>query len=72
MHKGFDHDQFALDCDRYIGPQLVSYNSSQLIRDRFLGWTPHEYDHTYTMRSVGEYMKEQQSRKELLLLNYVV
>jgi len=24
------------------------------------------------MRSVGEYMQEQQSRKELLLLNYVV
>ena len=72
MHKGFDHDKFALDCDRFIGPQLVSYNSSQLIKDRFLGWTPHEYDHTYTMRSVGEYMKDQQSRKELLLLNYVV
>ena len=38
MHKSFDHDGFATVCDRFIGPQLVSYNSSQLIRDRFRGW----------------------------------
>ena len=25
---------------------------------------------TYTMRSVGEYMREQKERKELLLMNY--
>ena len=49
---------------------MVSYNSSQLIRDRFMGWAAAEFDHTYTMRSVGEYMKEQQQRKELVLLNY--
>ena len=29
-----------------------------------------QYDHTYTMRSVGDYMKDQLERKELLLLNY--
>jgi DNA adenine methylase len=51
---------------------MVSYNSSNLIKSRFIDWKPYEYDHTYTMRSVGEYMQEQQSRKELLLLNYVV
>ncbi len=28
MHKGFDHDQFAVDCDRFVSPQLISYNSS--------------------------------------------
>jgi len=70
MHKGFDHDFFAQECDRNSNHQMISYNSSQLIRDRFKEWSPYEYDHTYTMRSVGEYMKEQQSRKELLLLNY--
>ena len=72
MHKGFDHDKFYFDCDAAKCDQMVSYNSSNLIRERFLNWKPYEYDHTYTMRSVGEYMKDQQTRKELLLLNYVV
>ena len=70
MHKGFDHDTFAGDCDRFIGHQLISYNSSQLIKDRFTDWNAAEFDLTYTMRSVGEYMKEQKERKELLLFNY--
>ena len=70
MHKGFDHDVFASDCDRFISPQLVSYNSSQLVCERFKGWEAGEFDHTYTMRSVGTYMNDQQERKELVLLNY--
>ena len=70
MHKRFDHDKFAADCDRFVGPQLISYNSDQLVRDRFEGWNASEFDLTYTMRSVGEYMREQQKRKELLLFNY--
>ena len=70
MHRSFDHDQFAADCDRFVGPQLISYNSSQLIKDRFTNWNAAEFDLTYTMRSVGEYMKEQKERKELLLFNY--
>ena len=73
MHKGFDHDQFAVDCDRFVSPQLISYNSSQLIRDRFKeGWTAAEFAHTYTMRSVGCYNTDQASRKELVLTNYEV
>jgi len=71
MHKGFDHDSFALTCDRFISPQLVSYNSSQIIRDRFqYGWTVAEFAHTYTMRSVGSYNTDQASRAELVLMNY--
>ncbi len=70
MHKGFDHDKFALDCDRYVARQLVSYNSSQMIRDRFHGWTVAEFAHTYTMRSVGSYNIDQAQRKELVLANY--
>jgi DNA adenine methylase len=70
MHKSFDHDGFATICDRFIGPQLISYNSSQLVKDRFQGWEVGEFDLTYTMRSVGEYMREQKQRKELLLFNY--
>ena len=73
MHKGFDHDKFAEDCDHAWSKEIdmmISYNSSQLIKDRFNNWSAVEFDHTYTMRSVGEYMREQQQRKELLLLNY--
>ena len=70
MHKYFDHDEFAHECDRHTNHQMISYNSSQLIKDRFYDWNAHEYDHTYTMRSVGDYMKNQQERKELVLTNY--
>tara|TARA_Y100001968_G_scaffold193874_1_gene177824 strand:- start:191 stop:478 length:288 start_codon:yes stop_codon:yes gene_type:complete len=70
MHKSFDHDKFAEDCDRHTSDMMVSYNSSQLVKDRFKDWTAAEFNLTYTMRSVGEYMKDQQQRKELLLLNY--
>jgi len=70
MHKGFDHDKFAADCDANDMDQLVSYNSDQLVKDRFKNWNAAEFDLTYTMRSVGEYMREQKKRKELLLFNY--
>ena len=72
MHKGFNHDEFATVCDKSTSPILISYNSSQLIRDRFDGWTVAEFAHTYTMRSTGCYNKEQASRKELVLMNYEV
>ena len=71
MHKRFDHDKFAADCDfRYPMHQLISYNSDQLVKDRFKNWNAAEFDLTYTMRSVGEYMRDQKHRKELLLFNY--
>ena len=70
MHSGFDHDRFAADCDKYDIPMLISYNSDQLVKDRFKNWNAAEFDLTYTMRSVGEYMREQKTRKELLLFNY--
>ena len=70
MHKKFDHDKFAKDCDRYTAPMLISYNSSQIVKDRFKEWTVGEFAHTYTMRSVGCYNTDQAERKELVLLNY--
>jgi DNA adenine methylase len=72
MHKSFDHDGFATICDRFVGPQLISYNSSQLVQERFQGWTLAEFAHTYTMRSVGSYNTDQATRKELVILNYEV
>ena len=70
MHKGFDHDQFAADCDHSSLHMMVSYNSSQLVKDRFSKWSAVEFEHTYTMRSTGDYILDQKDRKELLLLNY--
>ena len=71
MHKSFDHDKFATDCDDHNNiNMLISYNSDQLVKDRFKNWNASEFKLTYTMRSVGEYMREQQERKELLLFNY--
>ena len=70
MHKKFDHDKFAKDCEIYNSDMLISYNSEQLIKNRFKDWNCAEFDLTYTMRSVGEYMRNQKSRKELLLFNY--
>ena len=70
MHRGFDHDEFFSNSDDWCSPMMVSYNSSNLIKERFVDWDAQEYDHTYTMRSVGDYMSNQQDRKELLLLNY--
>jgi DNA adenine methylase len=71
MHKSFDHDKFAADCDEHNNTKmLISYNSDQLVKDRFKNWNAAEFKLTYTMRSVGEYMRDQQERKELLLFNY--
>ena len=72
MHKGFDHDKFASDCDSCFMDQMISYNSDQLVKDRFTNskWRTSEFDLTYTMRSVGDYMRDQKNRKELLLINY--
>ena len=70
MHVGFDHDKFASDCEKYDIPMLISYNSDQLVKDRFKNWNAAEFALTYTMRSVGEYMRDQKERKELLLFNY--
>ena len=70
MHKSFDHDEFAQWCDRYTSRMLISYNSDQIVKDRFREWTVGEFAHTYTMRSVGCYNIDQAARKELVLLNY--
>ena len=70
LHKRFDHDQFAADCDNHLARQLISYNSAQMVKDRFKDWMTCTYDLTYTMRSTGDYMNEQKDRAELLLFNY--
>ena len=72
LHKHFDHDYFASDCNSSQMNILISYNSDQLVKDRFESskWNVSEFDLTYTMRSVGTYMRDQKDRKELMLFNY--
>ena len=55
LHKLFDHDDFASDCNSSEMDMLVSYNSDQLVKDRFQSskWNAGEFDLTYTMRSVA-------------------
>ena len=72
MHKKFDHDMFATECDSWTSPMLISYNSDQIVKNRFKEWSVGEFAHTYTMRSVGCYNKDQAERKELVLTNYEV
>lgn len=70
MHRGFNHDVFARQCAETSIDCMVSYNSDQMVRNRFEGWSDAEFDHTYTMRSTGKYMREQKDRRELILMNY--
>ena len=72
MHKYFDHDKFAEDCDAHTNHMMISYNSTQVIKSRFKDWNAAEFDHTYSMRTTGDYMKEQAKRKELVLTNYSI
>ena len=70
MHKTFNHDKFARNCSLYSSPKLISYNNSQLIKDVFVGYLSATYPLTYTMRSKGDYLKNQKNRDELVLYNY--
>ena len=70
MHKAFGHDIFSENCSQHEGHQLISYNDSQLIKDRFKGWNSDTFPLTYTLRSKGSYLEDQKKRKELVLYNY--
>ena len=70
MHKHFNHEEFAEDCDRHTAHMMISYNSSQKLKNRFVDWNAYDFDLTYSMRTTGDYMKEQAKRKELVLTNY--
>ena len=70
MHRTFNHDKFYRTCDLCEGPIMISYNSNNLIKERFVDWNVAEFSHTYTMRSVGTYSTDQAARHELVLMNY--
>jgi DNA adenine methylase len=72
MHKGFDHDRFAADCNWSNTLKMaISYNADDSIKDRFPEWNKIEFPLTYTMRSnSANYRQNQPKRLELLLTNY--
>lgn len=70
LHKNFNHDTFASNCRGWTCSQLISYNDSDKIVDRFPQYNSDVFPLTYTMGKAGKYNKEQKDRKELVLYNY--
>jgi DNA adenine methylase len=70
MHKGFNHMKFYHDMLECPHKWMITYNSNEVLRERFNQFNLTSWDLTYTMRSVGTYVKDQQERKELLITNY--
>ena len=70
LHKNFNHHNFAIHTHNSQLLQLISYNSNQVIKDNFNDWNIYEFDFTYSFISVGNYMENQKSKKELLIFNY--
>ena len=70
--KNFDHNSFADNVNKSKAYCLISYNDSQIIKNRFKQsrWNKVVYDHRYSLRSVGTYHEDQKKRQELLLKNY--
>jgi len=58
MHSGFDHMRFYEDVSSCDESWMITYNSNEVLRERFSKYNQLEWDLTYTMRSTGEYMKE--------------
>lgn len=67
LHKNFNHERFAKALKNINCKCLISYNEDFYLRDAFTNFKKTTFDLTYTMRSVGAYMKNQKARKELLL-----
>lgn len=70
MQHGFDHVEFAKRMVKTKNKVMISYNSDDFIKDRFINWEAITFDHSYSMVSKGTYRKDQKKRREMLLLNY--
>ena len=70
MHSGFNHMRFYKDVVVCPHKWMITYNSNEVLRDRFSNFNQMEWDLTYTMRSSKEYVENQKDRKELLIVNY--
>jgi DNA adenine methylase Dam len=70
LHSGFDHMRFYEEVEKCPHNWMITYNSNEVLRERFGNYDQKEWDLTYTMRSVGSYNEDQSKRKELLIANY--
>ena len=73
LHKKFDHDLFVKKASNLKCNSIISYNNDPVFKEKMMEsglYHADLYDLTYTLRSVGEYMKNQSNRKELLLNNF--
>ena len=70
VHKVFDHVNFAENCNLFTCPQLISYNDTQKVTERFSGWHQGRFKHQYSMQSGKKYRENQKKRHELVLYNY--
>ena len=72
MHKGFNHEEFATNCNAHSAPTMISYNNDNWVKERFSEWHDYTFPLTYTLRSTGNYSEDQAKRLELLMCNYEV
>jgi len=69
-HLSFDHVDFARQISNVKSNVMITYNSSEDLRELYKDWNQSEWDLTYTMHSGKMYRKDEKNRKELLLTNY--
>ncbi len=75
LHKVFSHQDFiqtSTQLNVISLKHMISYNAEVLekYQGSFEGYKISDYDLTYTMRSTGSYMVDQEKRKELVIKNY--
>lgn len=72
LHKGFNHEEFHgwMTQGNVKDKWMITYNTNPTLIEWYDGYYQTNWDLTYTMRSVGDYMNEQKDRAELLITNY--
>lgn len=70
-HLDFDHYKFRDDVANLPCNSIITYNSSDKIKEMYSDWEQVVWDLTYTMHSGKSYREDESNRKELLLKNYV-
>lgn len=70
LHKKFDHSAFYNNVSTCNHNWLVSYNSTEEIRNKWNLFNQHEFELGYSMVSTGTYREEQKKNNELVIKNY--
>lgn len=70
LHKNFDHSAFYDNVSTCNHNWLVSYNSTEEIRNKWNLFQQHEFELSYFMVSTGTYREKQKKKNELVIKNY--